>query len=85
MKRMLERFGPGDLVYKDSRSLVHRAIEAGDADFLAACFSQSIFRRGMKTKEGWTSKELAARLSRFEGRFKALILPSHPIIIVSYV
>jgi ankyrin repeat protein len=73
-KEMLERFGPGDLVYKDGRSLVHKAIEAGDVDFLAACFCHASFRRGIKTGEGWTTKELAARLGLFEGKIKALIL-----------
>ncbi|KAF4454934.1 ankyrin repeat protein [Fusarium austroafricanum] len=73
-KRMLKAFGPGDLVFKNGRSLVHRAIEAGDADFLDACFQEPSFRRGTETREGWTTKQLAARLGRFEGKIKDLIL-----------
>ncbi|KAK3387333.1 ankyrin repeat-containing domain protein [Podospora didyma] len=73
-KIMLERYGPGDSTFKDGRSLLHRAVEAGDADFLLACFRHPTFRRGVRTKEGWTTKELASRLGKFDGRMREMIL-----------
>jgi ankyrin repeat protein len=73
-KLLLEAGAIGDLNGKDGLTLVHRAIEMGDADFLHDCFEHPTYKRGIRIHDGMTVMEFAGRLEKFDGRIKELIL-----------
>lgn len=73
-KLLLDAGAVGDLNAKDGLTLVHRAIEMGDADFLKDCFDHPTYRKGIRTHDGMTVMEFAGRKEKFDGRIKELIL-----------
>jgi len=73
-KMMLQRFGPGDLVWKDGKTLVHRATPLGDAELLELCFKQPSFKPGCHTVEGHSTTQVAAQHGVFKARIRQMIL-----------
>jgi ankyrin repeat protein len=63
----------GDLNEKDNTTLVHRAVILGDADFLEQCFKHPTYRKGIRTKEGWSVQELACHRGVYKDRIQDLI------------
>ena len=72
-KVLLEAGAIGDLNSKDGLTLVHRAIEMGDSDFLKDCFEHSTFKKGSLTLDGRSVMEFASRKGKFKGRIEELI------------
>lgn len=73
-KLLLDAGAIGDLNGKDGLTLVHRAIDMGNADFLEDCFIHPTYKKGVKTFDGMTVMEYAGRKEKFDGRIKELIL-----------
>lgn len=73
-KLLLKASAIGDLNGKDGFTLIHRAIEMGDADFLQDCFEHLTYKKGVKTHDGMTVMEFAGRKEKFDGKIKELIL-----------
>jgi ankyrin repeat protein len=71
---LLEVGAIGHLHRKDGLTLVHRAIEMGDEDFLKACFEHPTFQKGTRKPDKMTVMEFAGRKARFSGRIADLIL-----------
>jgi len=73
-KHLLDIGAIGDLNGKDGFTLVHRAIDLGDADFLKASFEHPTFRKGTRTPDNMTIMEFAGRKGKFKGRIADLII-----------
>ena len=73
-KILLEAGAVGDMNGKDGMPLVHHAAKMGDADVLEWCFKHEMYKKGEKTRDGKTVKQVALEYSTFKGRVEDLIL-----------
>ena len=73
-KILLEAGAVGDMNGKDGMPLVHHAAKMGDANVLEWCFKQETYKKGERTRDGMTVKQVALKYSTFKGRVEELIL-----------
>jgi ankyrin repeat protein len=73
-KLLLDAGAISDLNGKDGLTIVHRAIDMGNPNFLKDCFDHPTYKKGVRTYDGMTVMEYAGRKERFDGRIKDLIL-----------